>query len=523
MSFTSEEVNYLIYRYLKESESRADALDVQNGDVQPGALINLIQKGLLYMDIETHMNPDGTSSECTVPFTLIGSHKCDKTAKKHKREEAPSSSNKRERREERRLQKDAADRDRRSKDIPDQQFRDNDDMDVDRVPLTEISPIYASGNNQPSPPEPNGKDVPPSVIPSEDVITLDGHEQEVFVCSWNSSTPAILASGGHDATTRIWKIPQSKNSPYEEPIVLKAVFNGENSEPGSQKVVVMDWSVQAGLLAIAYADGTARIYTSSGDLRAVLEQHNKSILAIKWNNKGSYIATASMDKTAIVWDPNTANKRQAFDIHQDVVMDIDWLDDMTFATCSRDHKICICQIGVPCPLKTFIHDNAVHSVAWDLSNRFLASCSDDCTAKIWSMTKDEPIHSFTHPARVFVVQWCPIIKTTRQQPTRFIATTCADAVVRIWDVIKGELRHELSHSAVSQSIAFSSDGKYLATASLNPTLCIWSVKSGKLCRTYKTDAQAIFDVCWISIPNGDKYRLAAALSNGSVLIVDVRL
>ena len=111
--------------------------------------------------------------------------------------------------------------------------------------------------------------------------------------------------------------------------------------------------VQTGLLAIAYADGTARIYTSSGeqelmtniignticilystsgllschlfylshflalgDLRAVLEQHNKSILAIKWNNKGSYIATASMDKTAIVWDPNTANKRQAFDIHQ---------------------------------------------------------------------------------------------------------------------------------------------------------------------------------------------------------------
>ena len=40
-----------------QQESRADALDVQNGDVQPGALINLIQKGLLYMDIETHMNP----------------------------------------------------------------------------------------------------------------------------------------------------------------------------------------------------------------------------------------------------------------------------------------------------------------------------------------------------------------------------------------------------------------------------------------------------------------------------------
>ena len=53
----------------------------------------------------------------------------------------------------------------------------------------------------------------------------------------------VALISGHDATTRIWKIPQSKNSPYEEPIVLKAVFNGENSEPGSQNVVVMDWSV----------------------------------------------------------------------------------------------------------------------------------------------------------------------------------------------------------------------------------------------------------------------------------------
>ena len=66
MSFTSDEVNYLIYRYLEESGLRHSAFMLANesmlarsaingADVAPGALVALLQKGLQDIDVEWHL------------------------------------------------------------------------------------------------------------------------------------------------------------------------------------------------------------------------------------------------------------------------------------------------------------------------------------------------------------------------------------------------------------------------------------------------------------------------------------
>jgi len=33
------------------------------------------------------------------------------------------------------------------------------------------------------------------IIPASDAITLKGHTADVFVCSWNPTSPTLLASG----------------------------------------------------------------------------------------------------------------------------------------------------------------------------------------------------------------------------------------------------------------------------------------------------------------------------------------
>lgn len=66
MSFTSDELNYLIYRYLKEAgfehsaftfgnESRVavDRISVAPSDVIPGTLVYVVQKGLQYLEVES--------------------------------------------------------------------------------------------------------------------------------------------------------------------------------------------------------------------------------------------------------------------------------------------------------------------------------------------------------------------------------------------------------------------------------------------------------------------------------------
>ena len=67
MSVSSDEVNFLVYRYLQESgfvhaaftfayESLVTKSAVANAEVPPGALISLLQKGLQYVDVEAHLN-----------------------------------------------------------------------------------------------------------------------------------------------------------------------------------------------------------------------------------------------------------------------------------------------------------------------------------------------------------------------------------------------------------------------------------------------------------------------------------
>jgi transducin (beta)-like 1 len=91
-----------------------------------------------------------------------------------------------------------------------------------------------------------------------------------------------------------------------------------------------------------------------GEIKYVLEKHEAPIFAVKWNKKGDLLASASMDKTTIVWDIATGTVRQQFAFHEAPVLDVDWKDDVTFATSSGDKQIHVCQLGVTEPIKTFV-------------------------------------------------------------------------------------------------------------------------------------------------------------------------
>lgn len=86
-NLTSDEINYLIYRYLAESgfshssfsfanESGILKSDIKGSQVSPGFLIRILQKGLLYMSLEAHVSPEGNIVKCLAPFSLLGPHEC---------------------------------------------------------------------------------------------------------------------------------------------------------------------------------------------------------------------------------------------------------------------------------------------------------------------------------------------------------------------------------------------------------------------------------------------------------------
>lgn len=74
-------------------------------------------------------------------------------------------------------------------------------------------------------------------------------------------------------------------------------------------------------------------------------------------------------------------------------------------------------------------------------------------------------------------------------------------------------RHTLRrHQDPVYSVAFSPDGRYIASGSFDKWLFIWSTIDGSLARQYKGDS-GIFEVCW----NKDGTKLAASFSDNKVL------
>ncbi|MBA0551731.1 hypothetical protein Golob_022601, partial [Gossypium lobatum] len=332
-----------------------------------------------------------------------------------------------------------------------------------------------------------------------------------------------------DSTARIWTISDGlfksggKNSPLNV-LVLKHVKGRTNEK--SKDVTTLDWNGEGTLLATGSYDGQARIWTTTGDLRTTLSKHKGPIFSLKWNKKGDYLLTGSCDKTAIVWDVKAEEWKQQFEFHTGPTLDVDWRNNVSFATSSTDHMIYVCRIGETRPIKTFAgHQGEVNCVKWDPTGSLLASCSDDITAKkvlmqIWCMKQDKYVHDLReHSKEIYAIRWSPTGPGTNNPNQQLVlASASFDSTVKLWDVEQGKLLYSLNgHRDPVYSVAFSPNGEYLASGSLDKSMHVWSLKEGKIVKTY-TGNGGIFEVCWNK--EGDK--IAACFANNTLCVLDFR-
>ncbi|GAM18626.1 hypothetical protein SAMD00019534_018010 [Acytostelium subglobosum LB1] len=516
MNITSDEVNFLVYKYLQESGFQHSAFTffnescvaksevVSHDDLPHGTLISFLQKGLQYMEVETHLQDDGTELNCSEPFSLVSAHVCQLKKKSDKASKADKDVTMTPAKKESnnvggsatkssvKKEKDK-DKDVKMKDKKDKKDKEKDKTDVKLNTLE---------------------------IPESCVTTLKGHKNEVFVCSWNPKYP-MLASGSGDSTARIWTLPT--DLPMSKGQINSIVLHHDNSSlHKSIDVTTLDWNHDGSLLATGSYDGYARVWTAKGELMFVLTQHQAPIFSLKWNKKGDYLLSGSVDKTSIVWDINTGSVKQQFEFHSAPTLDIDWRNNTQFASCSTDRLIHICEVGRDRPIKTFEgHDDEINAIKWDPSGTLLASCSDDTTAKIWSLKSEDCVHDLKkHSKEIYTIKWSPTGPGSANPNMNLVlASASFDSTVKLWDVEVGSCIHNFAkHSDPVYTVSFSPNGEYLASGSFDKFLYIWSVKDGSLVKTFKGSG-GIFDVSWNT--TGDK--LSACFSNSTVSVIDVKI
>lgn len=317
-----------------------------------------------------------------------------------------------------------------------------------------------------------------------------------------------------------------------------AVLEGTHS----RTVRSCSWSPSGRLLATASFDRTVAIWEAAGDggweHAATLEGHENEVKAAMWSPSGTLIATCGRDKTVWVWEAAPGHEYEVVDVkhgHSQDVKTVAWHpsgevlvsasydDSIKLWMESDDEWICVQTIsgerggggrGRPQPPKSphscphtspkpresvynragpeVGHASTVWDVAFDPSGRWLASASDDATLRIWSCQRGQDgatgemrctlaaTAAGYHSRTVFSVGWAP--------DGRHLATAGADNSVCVFAVEAGEgdqvtcrlvCRHEKAHDADVNCVRWHPrDAGLLATAGDDGTIRLWEFQQG---------------------------------------------
>ncbi len=148
----------------------------------------------------------------------------------------------------------------------------------------------------------------------------------------------------------------------------------------------------------------------------------------------------------------------------------------------------------------------VWEVAFSPDGRYLATGSDDNTAKITEVESGQTLHTISHEDRVTGVAFSP--------NGRYLVTDSDDNTVKITEVESGQTLHTISHEApIWGRVIFSPDERYLVTHSTGNTAKITAVETGQT-TILQGHSDDVTDVVWH--PDGD--RMATSSRDGTVRV-----
>jgi hypothetical protein len=112
-----------------------------------------------------------------------------------------------------------------------------------------------------------------------------------------------------------------------------------------------------------------------------------------------------------------------------------------------------------------------------------ATAGEDGTARLWDVTDGSQRRALEHPRAVLCVAFSP--------DGRLLATGCTDQRVRVWDVATGDLVHVLTgHQAAVNALAFRPQSSVLASAGEDQGLLFWDAERGANLSSHASDRPA---------------------------------
>lgn len=243
-----------------------------------------------------------------------------------------------------------------------------------------------------------------------------------------------LATASKDNTARVWKFDEET-----EKFQCFAVFEGHASSVtavGLPRTLVNDYpkflitasedlTIKKWTIPKPKADSAETVVVKNSDYTR--KAHDKMIHAIDISPNNDFLATASHDKTAKIWDLQAGETLHILRGHKRAVYDISFCRyDRLIVTASGDQTVRVWNLEDASCVRSYEgSSNAVQRVDFLSKNQYVIGAGADGLIKIWDVSSGECVNTLdNHDNRI----WALCIKENGEE---FISAD-SDGSITIW-------------------------------------------------------------------------------------------
>ena len=278
----------------------------------------------------------------------------------------------------------------------------------------------------------------------------------------------------------------------------------------TRSVLSTAFSPDGQILASGSADDTIRLWNvNTGELIETFEGHTDVVSSVAFSPDGQTLASGSWDETIRLWNVNTGELIETFEGHTDVVSSVALSPDgQTLASGSGDTTIHlwnanIMESEVLWSLETGEqveentdqlliilegHKGSINSITFSPDGQTLASGSWDETIRLWNINTGKLLKTLEgHESNVTSVTFSPDGQTLASGSWHS-GRWGMDDIIRLWNVNTGELIESFEGGGPdfsTESVAFSPDGRILASGGLGYQIFLWDTNTGKPLKTLR--------------------------------------